>query len=299
MFNSINFFSQCTDNIDDNLTKIDPVTTGHMMKLIHFDPYLNQILCRGRKCNDGFNKTLPIRKENLSYPLDSSKIGLGRANRAGEPMFYASTSAVNTTNNEAGAYSEIGMSEGDKAIISFWGIKERLNLFNIGNSAQIKPESNPANISSSQKAYMESDVCIRKDFFLAELFSVVPDSILLKNKVYAISTAVVEKILKSPIESDTERDGILYPSIKFTKENESVDNIALTPKAVEKLQLLWVEEILVKHFHSEGIDIHRLDSASSLNEKGELIWEGKPRRMYGLNQDGSKFEVFFNSKTIE
>lgn len=227
------------------------------------------VLYRGRNL-----KQLPskdkITLSDLKHPDPSKhKIPINRANREGRAAFYCS-------DMEIGAYQELGLKEGEEAVIGYWRITEQFSVFNVGVtyfSRQYKFE--PADtVTAKHKSILDSDEFRLFENFLGHVFSAEVD----KDKnayLYKLSIAVAEKLLDGPFIKQPSPliGGIIYPSTKFAPRK--VDNLVITPNCVSQcLEWYRAEHIRINKIHADGIDIERLDFSQQLDGQEKLIWKG-------------------------
>lgn len=240
-------------------------------------------LYRGRICTDNFNSLRPINIREISYRKDIEDIPLGRANSPQKAMFYAS-------DMEIGGYQELqGLKQGSKVILSHWIPSRELKLVPIGythnvHGQHVKLEA--LNASPEQLEYLNSYPAKQLEFFLTELFTVIPSNQISSDYAYSISAAIADVILSSA----TNADGIIYPSVRFLSNPQPVDNFAIKATSVDQC-LKWAkaEEILIEKIASSTeIRIRRLNSSHRIDGNGDLIWNGGPDRLYQNLPDGSQ-----------
>lgn len=272
--------------IDEIKERIQPLTKGISITSPIFDP--GTFLFRARRVDEKFSPQITIKKNDLIYPpKDISK--LGRLNRAGEQRFYCSM------NKESVFFELQNLAKGNEIILTFWKTTERLLVNNIGytdfvfqqlgakrpvpkwDSKTAEP-SNPhqtAALAEWPKEIRDVALSKEKNREIQEILSryfmhTVGNSELDR---YKLTAAIGEVHLGKINNSSHQFAGLLYPSVRMWANG---DNLALLPWFVDKhLEFRKAVHIRVENSENKKFDITYLNSASSFDESGHLIWLGR------------------------
>ncbi len=239
-------------SIDDLKDALVKVFVGWIKVEPIFDPGLR--LFRGRVVGDSPRDHI----SRLSYP-PPGVAPPGRANRAGDPVFYACTA------REAVLF-EVGATAGDRVAIAHFETTAPLMVMSIGytNAVAEAQRSNrpvPAYGRLAEAKARSADKLVND--FLSELFtSSQPE------KHYAATIAIAEKLLINPIAG-----GLLYPSVAVAAHS---DNVALKPAwADANLRPTYVEVLDVTKADGSwerGVEI--IDEARAVDADGSIRWLG-------------------------
>lgn len=202
----------------------------------------------------------PTQVRELSYP-PKQDASLNRANRAHNPIFYASSGG-------AGAVFEVNPDPGDKIGILKWRTTEQINLNRIGYSRQVLDRFDSVrdldDFPEKELAKTETEGnSIMRQYF-AELFT-QPVSVNQKHH-HKLTTAIAETFL-----AGNSIDGIMYPTVEMWA-NE--DNVAIETEVVDQsLEPVSAEFIEIEGRGDTEIQKSTLDTCTTI-ENGELNWNG-------------------------
>ena len=69
--------------------------------------------------------------------------------------------------------------------------------------------------------------------------------------------------------------GIIYPTVAMSG---NADNVAIKDQCIDKIALRWIEAVKVTEVKGAQITYDKIDSSTSWDENGEIVWSGR-----GLN----------------
>lgn len=237
---------------DDEIARlIQRLMYGYGLSFPTIKPPLR--LYRGRAC------TKPKNISELSYP-PPNKAPIGRANRAGDPVFYCSTDSYTPS-------FEAALALGDFYALSCWETTVTLTVNAVGytRSAFEKLDSERANCGWDF-AHTDED----RAQFLAELFTeTVPVDIPYR---YRFTSALAEMMTRDLF------DGIMYPTVARYANGE---NFALKRAYADSLKFLQVRFWVLKELMSDSRGrangrkvFTELDCAREVAKDGTIKWLG-------------------------
>ncbi len=234
-------------------------------------------LFRGVKYNQK-----PKFPSNISYP-PKQYAAMNRASRLGHQCFYCS-------NDITPILFELQPKVGDMIAIGEWISIENLNINRVGYT-----ETNFERLLSNRKPPIPlltdefdrhpSNNDVNK--FVAEYFAkTFSQPIPIDKKIlYNLTIAIAERHFSIP-ELDFKFDGIMYPAVK---QRANTDNLALVSSVVDqKMRLKEVDWYRVNAVKDNGdYSGEIIDFANSLNDNGELAWQGRPPHYeYDIREEG-------------
>jgi hypothetical protein len=202
------------------------------------------------------HRSAPTTVADMWYP-PPHLARLGRANRAGHPLFYCSPAPACTLH-------EIGAVDGQLAVHAKWTTTKPMLLHDLGYTDQVLARAGSRRkVPYLHREFLESiDARARavRDY-IALAFT---DS---SSASYPLTAAIAEVHLRAD-----ELSGILYPAISRAAD---VDCIALRIEFVHQgLQLSSAQLLRVEKVHLDGsIEGEVLADLSSLGSDGVLQWE--------------------------
>jgi hypothetical protein len=230
----------------------------------------DNVLFRGVVCNER-----PDTIDRISYPPPDMVAMLGRLNRVGQPVFYASRGAP-------AVYYEIHAKEGDRLAVSTWKLIEPLWMHNLGFHEQsLRRMGTP--IAGPRKTFAnpipnESASNARLRRALSEAFT--EDVPVGEEYRYKLPLAINELLFEgaAPLRTDVPNGprsdkaaGTVYPAMRM---RGAADNVAIRPEFVDRcLRIKFVSYVLV-----EAADANRLSyTVSSLAQSDtfqgkDIIW---------------------------
>jgi hypothetical protein len=220
-------------------------------------------LYRARRIDSSFYPQAGLRIRDLSYPpRELSKAG--RLNRAGNPVFYCSTS-------KSPLLFELNAKPGDEFIFSIWRTNEICLLSGLGYSSSVfQALGAQRNVPIWLQGRPRTPPSDLRDL-LSEVFAEkIFDGMESKYKL----TAAIAELHWGPLEGGARQyAGVLYPSVAMRANG---DNIALLPWFVDS-NLVWTKSmhILVEAVEEQSFSIKDLDKSLSLGEDGKLVWAGR------------------------
>lgn len=179
---------------------------------------------------------------------------LNRANREGNPMFYASSDPLCTC-------LEIGIQPEQLAIHSKWAVEKQMMLHDIGYTRKAFERANSKRTVPGDNWIFEKTNFTKVHDFIHLAFT-NPGS-----KNYPLTAAIAEVFLRSH-----EICGIRYPAIS---KNAAVDNVALNPEFVVK-NLKLITATLVKVIsikEKKLIKGEAIADLKNISSNGKLNWE--------------------------
>ena len=260
------------------------------------EPIYRAVLCHDR----------PTLKSELGSP-PPEKVGLGRANNPGKPMFYGSTGCHSTV-------MELAPAIGDRLAISKWQTKANLPLIFAGYTAAAfkekagmsRYENLPwVNTYATESLATKHGNNIVNEFIAHEFTKLVPKG---EEWRYKISAAITELTLNAHSfgingASAIELTGILYPS---TPHEGNADNVALKARIAESaLEFVSVQYIEISSKTAgPTYSMRGLDFADSISEAGEINWQNSfpPHRIAGTDHTaratGDGIEILGNKGQV-
>ena len=237
--------------------------------------------------------TRPSHKLDLGYP-PANKVGYGRCNRPGEPVFYGSVDST-------AAIQELATVDGQRLAVSMWRVTKPTLVASLGYSEraftklgstrwpQVWWRRNLLNDPEPPAAHTRENKLI--DRFLANEFTrkISND----EKWGYKLSIAIAETYLKGAPISDGEHaaisgltdtnhtvvgvevGGLVYPSIAT---NANDDNVALKCSVADTcLEFVWTHYVEVQHPNNKHDEYSPkgLDFADRLSPSGEIQWLGQ------------------------
>ncbi len=240
------------DDIDAMVNQLRPLIVGAAMTAPQFD--VGAMLFRGRIC-DHANFV-----RELSYP-PTYLAKLGRLNRAGSPMFYASWS-------RSSVFFETGVRPGDVLLVSRWRTTCQMTLSHIGYHAGIfRTAGSARTIASWDRTAVPHAVDAaseKKWLALAKLFGQqIAEG---EEHKYKLSAAAAECLLGDPVA------GILYPALAMSA---NADNVVLKPAwADSHLRFVGVERVMIESIIGQKLQVKVVDFATSPDGVA-LRWKGR------------------------
>jgi hypothetical protein len=285
--------------IDEIKQRLQPLIVGYRIESPVFNA--GAFLYRARKVGSTFSKSMAITHKDLIYPPEHIA-QLGRLNRAGEPVFYASM------HKESVFFELPDLKGGDEIILTFWKTTERMFVNNIGYTefafqqlgakrvlptweSPKAPGSTESTVSLSTLPPDVVNVALSNDESreLKEVFS----KYFMRNVTsdesfrYKLTVAIGEMHLGSIATHNTQFAGILYPSVRMWANG---DNIALLPWfADEHLEFRKAVHVRIKGRTATSFDIDYLDAAHEFDGAGKLKWLGRTRAWKLQPQQAAKF----------
>lgn len=218
-------------------------------------------LYRGIKWNEK-----PANVSQVNHPPADKVVRFGRANRIGNPVFYASAS-------RNVVFFEQRIKVGDTITVSRWRTKKKMTVNNIGYTPEVFQtlgSNRQCPIWGKDKidpqVNSETNVLIRQ-FFADEFTRIIEDES--KNHyLYKLPIAIGEKFWHGEL-----FQGVIYPSLAM-KANS--DNIAVKAECVDEyLELEEIEHIRIDKKNNElNYDITILDTSGTFDKDGSIIWRG-------------------------
>lgn len=243
-------------SIEDFEEYLTPLFRGYRVAAPRFEKGI--YLYRGRICEK------PQNVREIIYPPSENVTNLGRINNIGESFFYAA-------NAKAVPFFELNVKKGQYLTLSKWKTTDKLCVNYIGFSKECKEYLNSFreldNIYNFVKfTRSQSDLNTRVHDYLSLKFSTAIEPG--KEAYNKLTIAISRKLFNSEIFS-----GLLYPTIAMAG---NADNIVLKKDFVDRcLKLVSVEFIDIKDTKEMEYGIQTLDSATKVNEKGDLLWANR------------------------
>jgi hypothetical protein len=240
--------------VDDLVPLVGSIMDGYRVSM----PSLNagQGLFRGRVLEDP-----PSSLSHLSYP-PASVVGEGRANRAGSPMLYVTTS-------HHAVFYETRVEIGQRLALVEYRLDAVLPVMAVGYT-----ESVATALSSSRAVPMYGKLDARLldetvayvDELLSEIFAAsVPVG---EEWRYRASIAIAQHLL-----NNTAAEAVLYPTVSM---KANADNLAIRPRFADR----HLKPVLVRYLEKlEGNGgapwrYTQLDAASTFGKRGRIHWQG-------------------------
>ncbi|UOQ77715.1 RES family NAD+ phosphorylase [Hymenobacter sp. 5516J-16] len=223
---------------------------------------------------------LPVYWSEVSYPPPERVANNQRANRAGQPMFYASATWHPP-------FFEAGVQPEDHIVISRWISRQPLRLvsFHEPDHCSDDPHADRNQVLGQARAALPEPARLVAAFLTRVLIKPVSED---NSHYYRLSIALAEAC-----ELGAAFDGLLYPSAAMTSP---AHNLALHPTCLDagKLTLQYVEHLRVKHVGVDMLDVCSLDFANRFNEEGRLEWLGQPGN-WVLREAGSSSNYYLKA----
>jgi hypothetical protein len=270
-------------DIDEIKTRLQPALLGYRITSPIFDP--GAFMYRARRITSKFNKEVGIKHADLIYP-PASIAPLGRLNRPGQPVFYASM-------HKRSVFFELpDLKDGDELIVTFWKTTERMYVNNIGyteyafsllGAKRAVPSWRPPALSTNTTVSLPSvsneeiNRLLEQDNSaeIKEAFSkhfMRPVSVE-ESHLYKMTTAIGEIHLGDIKERQTQFAGILYPSVRMWANG---DNLALLPWFVDRhLEFRKAVHVKIKARKETSMDVDYVDAAHGFDNNGNLYWLGR------------------------
>ncbi|MCC2547182.1 RES family NAD+ phosphorylase [Hymenobacter sp. BT175] len=242
-------------SVEDLLPRIRALLEGQTLRSIAFAPGL--LLYRGIPCEE-----LPARLSEVSYPPADRVQHDQRANRAGSPMFYCSATWHPP-------FFEAGVKRGDKIVITRWKTRTPLRISSFGYADVCADDPHADREQSLCEALNQLPDHVRPlAEFLTSAFTRAAGPG--QEHHYRLSAAIAEAC-----QLGEAFDGLLYPSAAMPSP---AHNLALHPRCIdeEKLELQYVEHLVVNRVEPASIDVCSLDFAHVAGPDGTLSWLGRP-----------------------
>lgn len=302
-----------TLDVDEIKQMLEPIMIGYHIRSPNVEP--GTFVYRARKVGPTFNKAAGIKRGQLVYP-PKEKAPLGRVNRAGTPVFYASI------HKESVFYEIPDLSADDELILTFWKTTEPMFVNNIGytefafrqlGAARAVPTWEPA--SHQQHGGTEATVRLPilpadevnkalshdENREIKEAFSRYFSRQIMSDEsfYYKLTVALAEMHLgnlstKNPqffdmIKKNPQFSGILYPSVRMFANG---DNLALLPWFVDRyLEFRKAVHIRIKGRTATTFNVEYLDAAHGFDVSGNLAWLGRICGWTLKPQQGGQFLV--------
>ena len=241
---------------------------------------------RARKLSGQFCKESPITPMDLSYP-PTAVCSMGRLHRAGQPVFYCSTS-------KSPLLYELDAAVGDEFILSIWKLQKPALVNNIGYTKKVfesfGSSREPQMWGSPRLDDLENGLDPLYADYLSALFA--EKAAGPTDETYKLSVAIAE-IHYGTIEGQSNVfAGVLYPTVAGKANG---DNVALLPWYVDSsLEWLKAIHIRVTAVHTDGWSIDELDSARGGDATGNLVWAGHPPQIV-LDRQGAQCGCVFKT----
>ena len=268
-------------SMDEIRERLKPIFAGMWVRSPIFDP--GMFVYRARRVTPTFNTSKPMSLADLKHP-PAELARQGRANRAGQPMFYCS-------GMKEPLFFEIGeLNAGDELILSSWKSRSRMLLNNIGYTNLVFQELGAKRPCPTWEDLRDGKAAISVPEGGAELLPSileVTDNDALRAELsklfmkraedatleyYKLTAAIAEAHLGTVNDTD-EFAGILYPSVRMWANG---DNIALTPRyADEHLEFRRATRVRIDKCKANGFDITYVECAKQVDEAGYLKWLGR------------------------
>jgi hypothetical protein len=292
LFISMGFDQKLFDDVVGQLTSLDideikkrlqPALLGYRIVSPVFEP--GAFIYRARRMTSLLKKEAGIKRRDLTYP-PAPIAPLGRLNRPGQSVFYASM-------HKQSVFFELpDLKDGDEIIVTFWKTTERMFVNNIGytefafsqlGAKRTVPSWGPPALSTDTTVSLpsipkkdvdrlleEDDSAEIKEAFSRHFMRPVSAE---ESHLYKMTTAIGEMHLGEIKEYGTQFAGILYPSVRMWANG---DNLALLPWYVDRhLEFRKAVHVKLKTRKETSMDVDYLDAAHSFDESGKLNWLGR------------------------
>jgi hypothetical protein len=269
--------------INEIKERLQPALIGYAISCPIFDPGV--FLYRARRISPVFHKGIGIKRADLIYP-PANVARLGRVNRDGEPVFYASM-------HKQSVFFEVpNLQEGDEIIVSFWKTTQRMLVNNVGytefafsqlGAKRAVPIWGPPAFSSETSVSLPSvpeeqvakllasdEAAEIKEAFSKHFMRPIADT---ENEFYKLTTAIAEMHLGTVDGHDLAFAGILYPSVRMWANG---DNVGLQPWFVDQyLEFRKSVHVKIKSRGDSNMQVDYLDAAHTFDDDGKLQWLGR------------------------
>ncbi|TLG78147.1 RES domain-containing protein [Methylocystis sp. B8] len=285
--------------IDEIKQRLRPLMIGYEIKSPKFNA--GAFLYRARMLDSKFSKSAGVTHKDLIYP-PKHLAKLGRLNRAGDSVFYASM------HKESVFFELPNLKTGDELILTFWKTTEQMFVNNIGYTEFAfkrlgakrpvptwrppkAPEDTGTSVSLPTLPQDVVNVALSKDenreikeaFSEHFMHSVTCD----ESFRYKLTVAIGEMHLGYITDQNVQFAGILYPSVRMWANG---DNIALLPWFVDNhLEFRKAVHVRIKGRTERTIDIDYLDAAHEFDDAGRLKWLGRIRAWTLKPQQAARF----------
>ena len=222
---------------------------------------------RARRVQGDFSPASGIEPRDLSYP-PAQLCKAGRLNRAGAPLFYASTS-------KSPLLFELEAGQGEQFILSIWRMDESPILSSLGYvhsvfSALGAQRGAPSWLSTRAVEPQDAQSNFHKVDLLGELFAQRVQPFELEK--YKLTAAIAELHYGLLEGGARQFAGAMYPSVAMWANG---DNIALRPWFVDAhMHLTKAIHIRVDSTEDKTFSITELDKAFDVDSQGKLRWVG-------------------------
>lgn len=225
--------------------------TGYQVEARRLQPGIH--LFRGRACDKPGNISAML------YP-PPDRTPLGRVNQPGKPVLYCCAS------REA-PFFELRPSVGTTVAIAQWATTAPMLVNHAGYTrstfermGSVRREAH--NFQKSPHPSIDDEITET----LAEIFT--RSSPQTGDHLYHLTSMVADFLF-----GDEMFDGLLYPTVAMRANS---DNIALKPRYADRhLRFLKAEYIRVDEVGGFNYKISVLDTASSIDESGAILWKGR------------------------
>jgi hypothetical protein len=243
---------------------------GYGVVAKHINP--GQLLYRGVLWTDR-----PTLVEHLWHP-PVGKAQLSRANREGQPLFYACKAA-------AGVCFELRAKVGDRIAISEWDLIEPLWMHNLGyhdaalNRMGVSARGPRMALTHPLRNETKQNEKLRRALSLAFTEEIAPDTAYRYKQTIAICELMFHDASPFPIYADgpkyEEASGAVYPAIQMLG---AADNVVIFPKFVESsLRLRSVRYVMVDAIdYTQPSYSLRTLAISTKSEDGKIMWDSDP-----------------------
>ena len=198
----------------------------------------------------------------LGPPPTSLVTSYGRGNTVGESVFYS-------TNSKGVPFYELKCSPGDRVVISKWRTSPNLVLNHVGFTEETKERLSSGrdlddiySFVRDTNNYSELNEMVHE--YLGVLFSqpVLPEA---QETTYRLTSAIARKLTQGNV-----IHGVIYPTIQMSG---NADNVLLKKAYFDNyVDFVHAEFIEVDQLNSARYSGTVLDSVSSINETGTLVW---------------------------
>jgi hypothetical protein len=236
----------------------------------------------------------PMQLRQLWHPPPDRVHTWGRANRPGQPMFYASTS-------RAAVFFELDVAPGQFVALSRWRVCKKLWANNVGFTSEVmhshgSTRKEPPHWEQRNPPPATPANRLVHNFFAESFARKVEKG---HEHEYKLSVAITEKLfgnlftdglLIEDLPKDPRFAAIVYPSLAMSANS---DNIVIIPEFVESgLRLERVEYIRVDDIvDAPGYKITLLDFCDSMSLSTNLDWKGRVPQWRLAGGDTLRFQV--------
>ncbi|MDO9296550.1 hypothetical protein [Bradyrhizobium sp.] len=231
----------------------------------------------------------PSLMKHLTYP-PADKVGYGRCNRPGDPLFYGSTSGIS-------AIQELAPSNGTRLVLSMWRVTQPIFVACVGYSERTfrdfgskrwsdvwwqkedLPEfepvgaRTPANNLVNRFLAKEFTKSIPKGESWKYKLSVCISETFLKAKPFENANGEIPGVLRAgESTAGLEVSALVYPSVAAAANN---DNIAINSSTSDSsLSFVWAQFLEIERTNEKADEFNPkgLDFANCTTPTGELVW---------------------------